>query len=182
MFEFLFEFFSGYNLFFQCCKTFFTRCWVFKPRLTSLWNFSFQVWIMAGNWLHTSSPSERVSLVSMPPAFTHTTTHGPSTFIHTTTHGLRTFIHYTTHGLRTFIHYTTHGLRTFTHYTTMILCLGRKTEFDTICLHFVALFLFSTCLVFTVLSTLSSFFLTTRQMPTSGLQSDMGHKVWYMWR
>ena len=33
--------FSCYNLFFQCCKTFFTRCWVFKPRLTSRWNFFF---------------------------------------------------------------------------------------------------------------------------------------------
>ena len=55
---------------------------------------------------------------------------------------------------------------------TMILCLASKKEFDTICLHFVALFLFSTC-CFTVLSTLSSFFLTNRQRPTCGLHSDM---------
>ena len=53
MFEFLFEFFSGYNLFFQCCKTFFYKVLSFQTQtLTSLWNFFFQVWIMAGNWLH----------------------------------------------------------------------------------------------------------------------------------
>ena len=39
------NFFSVYNLFFQCCKTIFTRCRVFKHRLTGLWNFfRFELW------------------------------------------------------------------------------------------------------------------------------------------